>query len=72
MANNDEVRAEIQKAVDEVNSKVGPVEQLKRFRILPADLSQETGELTPTLKVKRNVVHDKFAGVIDEIYGESR
>ena len=72
MAKNDEVRAEIQKTVDEVNSKVGPVEQIKRFRILPADLSQETGELTPTLKVKRNVVHDKFAGVIDEIYGESR
>ena len=72
MAKNDAVRAEIQKTVDEVNSKVGPVEQIKRFRILPADLSQETGELTPTLKVKRNVVHDKFAGVIDEIYGESR
>jgi long-chain acyl-CoA synthetase len=72
MAKNDEVRAEIQKAVDEVNSKVGPVEQIKRFRILPADLSQETGELTPTLKVKRNVVHDKFAGVIDQTYAESR
>ena len=48
------------------------MEQIKRFRILPADLSQETGELTPTLKVKRNVVHDKFAGAIDEIYAGSR
>jgi long-chain acyl-CoA synthetase len=72
MAEDDKVRAEIQKVVDEVNSKVGPVEQIKRFRILPADLSQETGELTPTLKVKRNVVHDKFAGAIDEIYAGSR
>src|SRR4051812_31760087 len=72
MAKSDGVRAEIQKTVDEVNSKVGPVEQIKRFRILPADLSQETGELTPTLKVKRNVVHDKFATAIDEIYAESR
>ncbi|HEY4561905.1 MAG TPA: hypothetical protein VIJ36_02945, partial [Thermoanaerobaculia bacterium] len=72
MANDDKVRAEIQKTVDEVNSKVGPVEQIKRFRILPADLTQETGELTPTLKVKRNVVHEKFDGVIDEIYAESR
>src|SRR4051812_5717908 len=72
MAENDDVRAEIQKIVDQVNAKVGPVEQIKRFRILPADLSQETGELTPTLKVKRNVVHDKFATAIDEIYAESR
>jgi len=72
MAEDEGVRAEIQKTVDEVNSKVGPVEQIKRFRILPADLAQETGELTPTLKVKRNVVHDKFAGVIDEIYAQER
>jgi long-chain acyl-CoA synthetase len=72
MAEDDKVRAEIQKVVDTVNAKVGPVEQIKRFRILPADLSQETGELTPTLKVKRNVVHDKFAGAIDEIYAGSR
>jgi long-chain acyl-CoA synthetase len=72
MAEDDKVRAEVQKVVDQVNAKVGPVEQIKRFRILPADLSQETGELTPTLKVKRNVVHDKFAGAIDEIYAGSR
>src|SRR3954447_5123714 len=71
MANEDKVRAEIQKTVDEVNSRVGPVEQIKRFRILPADLTQETGELTPTLKVKRNVVHEKFDVVIDAIYAES-
>jgi long-chain acyl-CoA synthetase len=65
---SDEMKAEVQKVVDEVNSKVGPVEQIKRFEILPHDLSQETGELTPTLKVKRNVVAEKFAGVVDEIY----
>ena len=68
LAAHEGVRAEIQKTVDEVNSHVGPVEQIKRFEILPADLTQETGELTPTLKVKRNVVHEKFAGVVDEIY----
>ena len=66
---SDEMRAEVQKAVDEVNSHVGPVEQIKRFAILDHDLSQETGELTPTLKVKRNVVKEKFAGVVDEVYG---
>jgi long-chain acyl-CoA synthetase len=69
---DERVHAEIQKVVDEVNSHVGPVEQIKRFAILPDDLSQETGELTPTLKVKRNVVHEKFADVIDGIYSRAR
>ena len=72
LAQDDKVRAEVQKAVDEVNSHVGPVEQIKRFEILDHDLSQETGELTPTLKVKRNVVHEKFADVVDRVYAESR
>jgi long-chain acyl-CoA synthetase len=72
MARDERVRTEIQKAVDEVNSHVGPVEQIKRYEILPRDLSQEGGELTPTLKVKRNVVHDKYAGVIDEVYAAAR
>jgi long-chain acyl-CoA synthetase len=72
MANDARVRAEIQKTVDEVNSHVGPVEQIKRFAILDHDLSQETGELTPTLKVKRNVVHEKYAPVVDEVYAAPR
>jgi long-chain acyl-CoA synthetase len=72
MASDERVRAEIQKAVDEVNSHVGPVEQIKRFEILPRDLSQEGGELTPTLKVKRNVVREKYAGVIDDVYAAGR
>jgi long-chain acyl-CoA synthetase len=72
MAQDERVRAEVQKALDEVNSHVGPVEQVKRFEILDHDLSQETGELTPTLKVKRNVVHEKYAGVVDRIYDGPR
>jgi long-chain acyl-CoA synthetase len=72
LARNEAVRAEVQKAVDEVNSHVGPVEQIKRFEILDHDLSQETGELTPTLKVKRNVVHEKFADVVDGVYAAPR
>jgi long-chain acyl-CoA synthetase len=72
MAGDERVRTEIQRAVDEVNSHVGSVEQIKRFEILPRDLSHEGGELTPTLKVKRNVVHDKYAGVIDELYAAAR
>ena len=65
---SEQMRAEIQKVVDETNAKVGRVEQIKRFAILPEDLSQATGELTPTLKVKRNVVVEKFAAVIEELY----
>ena len=72
MAGDERVRGEIQKVIDEVNSHVGPVEQIKRFAILPYDLSQETGELTPTLKVKRNVVHEKYAALIDEVYAAPR
>jgi long-chain acyl-CoA synthetase len=72
LSQNEKVREEIQKAVDDVNSHVGPVEQIKRFEILDHDLSQETGELTPTLKVKRNVVHEKFADVVDRIYDAPR
>jgi long-chain acyl-CoA synthetase len=62
------MREIVQKAVDEVNAQVGRVEQIKKFKILPEDLSQATGELTPTMKVKRNVVADKFAGEVENLY----
>ena len=65
---SDQMRAAVQETVDAVNATVGPVEQIKYFEILPHDLTQETGELTPTLKVKRNIVNDKFATVVDSIY----
>ena len=64
------MRAAVQEAIDRVNDEVGRVEQIKKFKILPHDLSQETGELTPTLKVKRNVVNEKFAGEIDALYSQ--
>jgi len=69
VADSEAMRVEVQAAVDAVNAKVGPVEQIKKSKILPNDLSQETGELTPTLKVKRNVVNEKFAGEVDKLYG---
>ena len=72
LAQDEKVRAEVQRTIDEVNSHVGAVEQIKRFAILDHDLSQETGELTPTLKVKRNVVHEKYADLVDETYAAAR
>ena len=58
----------IQAEVDRANSRYAQVEQVKKFVILDHDLSQETGELTPTLKVKRNVVNDKYADLFDSLY----
>jgi len=58
----------IQREIDHANAKYAQVEQVKKFVILDHDLSQATGELTPTLKVKRNVVNEKYAAVFDELY----
>jgi long-chain acyl-CoA synthetase len=62
------IHALIQQEVERVNSKYAQVEQVKKFAILDHDLSQPTGELTPTLKVKRNVVNEKYADVFDALY----
>jgi long-chain acyl-CoA synthetase len=62
------IRGLVQRAIDEANASYARVEQVKKFAILERDLSQETGELTPTSKVKRNVVHEKFADVLDTLY----
>ena len=51
-----------------MNAKYAQVEQIKRFAILDHDFSQETGELTPTLKLKRNVVYDTYADEIEDLY----
>lgn len=66
---DEDLLSEIQGAVDYANKAVSRAEAIKEFRILPADLSIEGGELTPTLKVKRSVVASKYASVIEDIYG---
>ena len=68
LAEAEPVKELIQEELDRANAKYAQVEQIKRFKILDHDLSQETGELTPTLKVKRNVVYDRYADLFDELY----
>lgn len=68
MARDEKVRERIWEDIDAVNQRFARIEQIKRFAILPRDLSQEEGELTPTLKVKRSVVYKKYAGDVDTLY----
>lgn len=68
LAADPRVRALVQEVLDTANAKYAPVEQVKKFFILDHDLTQETGELTPTLKVKRAVVNEKYAARFDELY----
>jgi long-chain acyl-CoA synthetase len=58
----------VQKHIDEVNKQLPRWETVKRFEILPADLTIESGELTPSLKVKRKVVEQKYSDVLDAFY----
>ncbi|MEZ4329073.1 MAG: long-chain fatty acid--CoA ligase [Polyangiales bacterium] len=62
------LRAEIQSAVDHVNTELARVEQIKKFKVLARNLTIEDGELTPTLKVKRKKVYDHFATDIESMY----
>lgn len=68
LVQREEVHALVRTAVDKVNGEVGRVEQVKRFRILPIDFTQETGELTPSLKLKRKVAVDRYLEWIDAMY----
>ena len=68
LAEHRRVRAEIQKEIDAVNRSLARIEQIKRFAILEHDLSQAAGELTPTFKVKRAAVYDKYASVFAGLY----
>ncbi|MFY1651232.1 AMP-dependent synthetase/ligase [Solwaraspora sp. WMMB762] len=61
--------AELQQAVDEANRAVSAAESIRRFRVLARDFTEASGELTPSLKVKRAVVHANYEAEIAEIYG---
>ncbi|TKK77267.1 long-chain fatty acid--CoA ligase [Herbidospora galbida] len=65
----EQIRAEVQGAVDNANKMVSKAEQIKKFVILEGDLTEESGHLTPSLKLKRNIVMRDYAKQVDEIYG---
>jgi long-chain acyl-CoA synthetase len=68
LAEHPEMRGLIQDHLDKVNEKFARVEQVKKFEILPRDLTQEAGELTPSLKVKRAAVAQKHEGAVEKLY----
>ena len=70
LRNDPDLLAEINKAVAAANETVSKAEAIKKVRILPEDFSEETGEMTPTMKVKRNVVSQKYADDIAELYAK--
>ncbi len=63
-----EVQAIYQAEIDKLNADLAPFEQIKRFELLPRDLSLEAGELTPSLKVRRKIVVERFAQTIEALY----
>jgi long-chain acyl-CoA synthetase len=71
LAESDEVSELVQRELDRANSNYAQVEQIKKFAVLDHDLSIEEGELTPTLKVKRNVISERYADLFDSLYGKS-
>jgi long-chain acyl-CoA synthetase len=68
LTNDPELIADIQLAVDDANKAVSRAESIRRFRILPADFTEANGYLTPSLKVRRNLVTKDYAGDIDTLY----
>ncbi|MDZ4270401.1 MAG: long-chain fatty acid--CoA ligase [Mycobacterium sp.] len=66
-----DLQSEVELAVKDANEAVSKAEQIRKFRILPVDFTEDTGELTPTLKVKRKIVAEKFAADIEALYAKA-
>ena len=71
-AQDDRVRAELQTVVDRANASVSRAESIRAFEVIDSDFTEENGYLTPSLKLKRNVVVKDMAQVIESIYSRSR
>jgi long-chain acyl-CoA synthetase len=71
LAQRPEILGIVGQAVDQANERLSRPEQVKRWRLLPVEWSAESAELTPTLKLKRRVVHSNYADALDELYASS-
>ncbi len=71
LAENEIVLAAVSEAVEAANRHLARVQQVKRWRLLPVEWTAESEELTPTFKLKRRVIHHKYADVIDALYAEA-
>ncbi len=72
LGHNDALRGEVEKSITEVNAKLAPYETIKKFTLLSTDFTEAAGEMTPSLKVKRKVVIDKYRDVIEAMYAGGR
>ncbi len=70
LINNPKVIARYQREVDRLNNQLGHIQQVKKFKLVCEEWSSDTGELSPTQKLKRRVILKKYAHLIDELYGE--
>ena len=68
LAASEQVLAEVRLAVDAANQRLSRIEQVKRFEVLPVEWTAESEELTPTLKLRRRIIHAKYAERIDALY----
>jgi long-subunit acyl-CoA synthetase (AMP-forming) len=64
------VLAAVQKGIDEANERMARVEQIKKFKILPTDWEPGGDELTPTMKLKRKPINEKYGSEIEELYAD--
>ncbi|OLZ57541.1 AMP-dependent synthetase/ligase [Amycolatopsis keratiniphila] len=71
LADNAEVRAEIEKAVEAANARLARIEQIKRYHVIPKAWTPESGEVTPTLKLKRRIINDRYAPTIADLYASA-
>jgi len=69
LSQNSEIIKLISREVEKVNNKLAQVETIKKFRTLDKNLDQEDGELTPTMKVRRKFINERFSGLIEGMYG---
>jgi long-chain acyl-CoA synthetase len=72
MVDDEALRADVQQAIDEANKAVSKAESIRKFTILPEDWTEQGGHLTPSMKLKRNLVHKDFGGQIESLYSSPR